>query len=95
MASWFGDCYKNLNVLFTRNLSNNAAIMVNPGLVYLLVIESERNVPFWDSSKITYRSLYLELSATSVLAWKRGQPFSSATTKFIEFSKCLLGMSKR
>lgn len=90
LASWFGDYYKNLNVLFTGNLSTNSAVMVKQGLAYSVVIEGA--VPFWDSSKVTYRPLYPELSATSVLAWKRGQPFSLAATKFIEFSKCFLGM---
>lgn len=92
LASWFGDYYKNLKILFTSNLSTNGAIMVKEGLAYSLVIEGA--VPFWDSSKITYRPLEPELWATSVLAWKRGQPFSLAATKFIEFSKCFLGMSK-
>ena len=90
LASWFGDYYKNLNVLFTSNLSTNSAVMVNQGLAYSLVIEGA--VPFWDSSKVTYRPLYPKLWTTSVLAWKRGQPFSLAATKFIEFSKCFLGM---
>lgn len=92
LASWFGDYYKNLNVLFTSNFSTNAAIMVNHGLGYALVIEGA--VPFWDASKIIYRPLYPELRATSVLAWKRDQPFSPAVTKFIEFLKCFLGMTQ-
>lgn len=92
LASWFGNYYKNLNVLFTSNLSTNGAVMVNQELAYSLVIEGA--VPFLDSSKVTYRPLYPELWATSVLAWKRGQPFSLAATKFIELSKCFLGMSK-
>lgn len=92
LANWFGDYYKNLNVLFTSNLSTNGAVMVNQGLAYSLVIEGA--VPFWDSSKIVYRPLYPELWATSVLAWKRGQPFSLAATKLIEFSKCFLGMNQ-
>ena len=92
LASWFGDYYKNLNVLFTSNLSTNSAIMVNQGLAYSLVIEGA--VPFWDSTKIAYRPLYPELTATSVLAWKRGQPFSLAASKFIEYAKCFLGMGK-
>lgn len=91
LASWFGDYYKNLHVLFTSNLSTNAAIMVNHGLAYALVIEG--SVPFWDRQKITYKPLFPELSATSVLAWKRQQPFSLAATKFIEYLKCFLGMN--
>lgn len=92
LASWFGGYYEKLNVLFTSNLSTNSAIMVNQGLAYSVVVEGA--VPFWDQSKITYRPLYPELTATSVLAWKRGQPFSLAATKFIEHIKCLLGMTK-
>ncbi|MBD5103449.1 MAG: LysR family transcriptional regulator [Ruminococcaceae bacterium] len=90
LASWFGDYYGSLNVLFTSNLNTNAAVMVSRGLGYSIVIEGM--MPFWDQSKITYRPLYPSLTATSVLAWKRGQPFSLATTKFIKHIKCLLGM---
>lgn len=90
LASWFGDYYNKLNVLFTSNLSTNGAVMVSRGLAYSLVIEG--SVPFWDASKVAYRPLYPELWSTSVLAWKRGQPFSLAATKFMEFSKCFLGM---
>jgi len=92
IANWFGDYYENLNVLFTSNLSTNASIMVNYGLAYAVVIEG--SIPFWDRSKIAYRPLSPDLTATSVLAWKRGQPFSLASTKFIEHIKCLLGMGK-
>ena len=88
LASWFGDYYKNLNVLFTSNLSTNGAVMVSQGLAYSLVIEGA--VPFWDSSKIACRPLYPNLIATSVLAWKREQPFSLAATKFIEYAKFFL-----
>ena len=68
LASWFGDYYDNLHVLFTSNLCSNAAVMVNSGLAYSLVIEGLMS--FWDHSKVTYRPLYPELGSTSVLAWK-------------------------
>ncbi len=90
LASWFGGYYESLNVLFTSNLSTNSSVMVNRGLAYSIVIEGM--LPMWDQSKITYRPLYPPLTATSVLAWKRGQPFSAASTKFIEHIKCFLGM---
>ena len=92
LASWFGDYYKNLNILFTSDLSTNGAVMVSRGLAYSLVIEGA--VPFWDSSKIVCRPLYPELMTTCVLAWKREQPFSLAATKFIEYAKCFLSMSE-
>ncbi len=92
LANWFGDYFTNLNVLFTSNLSTNGAVMVKNGLAYSVVIEG--SIPFWDQSKITYRPLSPELTATCVLAWKRQQPFSLAATKFIEHAKCFLGMSR-
>lgn len=90
LASWFGDYYEKLDVVFTSNLNTNGAIMVESGLAYSIVVEGA--VSFWDQSKITYRPLMPALTATSVLAWKRGQPFSLAATKFINHAKCFLGM---
>ena len=90
LASWFGNYYDDLNVVFTSNLSTTSAVMVTGGLAYSLVIEGA--VPFWDRSKVTYRPLAPSLTATSVLAWKRGQPFSLAATKFIKHIKCFLGI---
>ena len=92
LASWFGDYYEQLDVVFTSNLNTNSAIMVESGLAYSIVIEGA--VSFWDQAKITYRPLMPPLTATSVLAWKRGQPFSLAVTKFIEYAKCFLGMGE-
>ena len=92
LASWFGRYYENLHVVFTSNLNTNGAIMVSEGLAYSLVIEG--SMLFWERSKVTYRPLYPELISTSVLAWKRGQPFSVATTRFIEHIQCFLGMDK-
>lgn len=90
LASWFGDYYANLHILFTSNLNTNGAVMVRNGLAYSVVIEG--SVPFWDQTKITYRPLSPELTATCVLAWKRKQPFSLAAAKFIEHAKCFLSM---
>lgn len=92
LASWFGEYYEGLNVVFTSNLSTNGAIMVSNGLAYSLVIEGA--VPFWDQTKIVYRPLSPMLTTTSVLAWKRGQPFGLAATKFIEYTKCFLSMNQ-
>lgn len=90
LASWFGDRFGSLKILFTSNLSTNSSIMVQKGLAYSLVIEGA--VPFGDPAKITYRPLSPELTATSVLAWRKGQPFSPAVTKFIAHIKCFPGI---
>lgn len=91
LANWFGDYYKKLNVKFVSNLNTNAAIMVNAGLAYSVVING--GIPFWDNSKIVARPLNPQLTATSVIAWKRSQPFSPAVTKFIEHVKYFLSIS--
>lgn len=91
LSNWFGDSFGKVQVLFTSNLSTNGAIMVQSGLGYSLIIEG--SVPFWDKQKITYRPLFPELQANSAIAWKKQQPFSLATTKFIEHTKCFLGIS--
>lgn len=91
LSNWFGDCFQEKQVLFTSNLTTNSALMVQRGIAYSLVIEG--SVPFWDQDKITYRPLYPKLTANSVLAWKRQQPFGLAASKFIEHIKCFSGIT--
>lgn len=88
LASWFGDYYNKLDVVFTSNLNTNGAIMVEGGLAYSIVVEGA--ISLWDQKKVTFRPLSPALTATSVFAWKRGQPFSLAATKFIEYAKSFL-----
>ena len=92
LTNWLGDSFQESQVLFTSNLSTNAALMVQKRLAYSLVIEG--SVPFWNQEKITFRPLSPQLTANSVLAWKKQQPFSLAATKFIEHMKCLLSIRK-
>ena len=92
LSNWLGDSFQESQVLFTSNLTTNSALIVQRGLAYSIVIEG--SIPFWDKEKITYRPLYPKLTASSVLAWKKQQPFSLAATKFIEHMKCFLGMTK-
>lgn len=83
LANWFGDDYGKLQVLFTSNLPSNSSVMVHNRLAYSLIIKG--SVSFWDQEKITCRPLSPELYATSVMAWKRQQPFGAAAEKFIEY----------
>lgn len=85
LAGWFGEEFEKLNVLFTSNLSSNSSVMVYKKLAYSIIIQG--SISFWDKEKITYRPLKPELTATSVLAWKRKQPFGLAAAKFIEYLK--------
>lgn len=85
LANWFGDSYEKLNVIFKSNLPANGCIMVYNRLAYAITVTG--SIELWDKEKITYRPLYPELTATSVLAWKRHQPFGRAAEKFIEYLK--------
>lgn len=88
LARWFGADFDKLNILFTSNLPSNSSIMVHHKLAYSIVIKG--SIAFWDKEKITYRPLSPELEATSVMAWKRKQPFALAAEKFIEYCKSAL-----
>lgn len=85
LARWFGDEFEKLNVLFTSNLPSNSSIMVHYGLAYSIIVKG--SITFWDPEKITYRPLSPDLSAPSILAWRRKQPFGLAAGKFIDYVK--------
>lgn len=91
LLNWLGDSFQSAKVLFTSNLSTNGAIMVQRGLAYSIAIEG--SIPFWDKERIIYRSLRPELTANSVLVWKK-QPLNLAVSKFIEQLKCFLSISE-
>ena len=88
LASWFGEDFGKLDVLFTSNLPSGSNIMAHNRLACSLIIKG--SISFWDERKIAYRPLSPELKASSALAWKRQQPFSLAATKFIEHMKAEL-----
>lgn len=90
LLNWFGPSLQEEQIQFTSNLSTNGALMVQKGLAYSVVIEG--SIPFLDKEKIVYRPLCPKLCATSVLAWKKKQPFSLASTKFIEHIRCFLSI---
>lgn len=90
VANWFGSYCDKLNITATINMNNNAAVLVSAGIGYALTVEG--GLPFIDTTEICTIPLYPELTATSVLAWKRQQPFSMAAEKFTQHIKCFLGM---
>lgn len=92
LARWFGKDFDKLDILFTSNLPSNSSIMAHHKLAYSIVIKG--SISFWDKEKIVYRPLAPELFATSVIAWKRRQPFALAAEKFIEHCKAMLSAEK-
>ncbi len=81
LVNWFGDYYDKMQIRFTHNFTTNSAIMVKNNLCYTLTLE--RTLDFGDKNILCKRLLKPALFSSTVLAWKRHQPFSSATTKFI------------
>ena len=93
VASWFGPYYEGLRVIGTSNLSTNAALMVRAGLGYALIVEGA--FPFLDQSEVCMVPLSPELTTTSILAWKRGLPFPTAVSRFLDFVECFLSISAK
>lgn len=85
LASWFGEEFDHLHVLFTANLPSNSAVMVQHRLACLISVLGSTS--FWDQKKITWRPLSPQLQTGCVLAWKRNQPFSSAAKTFLQFAR--------
>lgn len=83
IASWFGVPVSELKVSVTSNMSVNAALLVDSGLGYALTIEG--SLPYLDSSRVVKRALSPELSAASVIAWKKDVPSTRVVRRFIEF----------
>ena len=92
LFNWLGDSYDEKNIICTSNMSTNSSIMVKEGFGCALVIEG--SLPYCDARELSLRPL-AGLASTSVLAWKRQQPFSPAVTKFIEFAKCFVSINKQ
>ena len=90
MANWFGEHYASLAVPVTCNLSTNAALLVQAGLGCALTVEGAQ--PFLDETQMRMVVLEPELYSSSVLAWKRGQPFPATVQRFLQHVKYLAGI---
>lgn len=85
--NWFGDGIEKLNVCMTFNIITNAIMFVGSGLVYALTIEGA--VDSVDREQLVFRPLYPELSASSVLVWKKFHPNFGAAGRFLELLKSM------
>ena len=88
IESWFRGITDKLNVPVFSNLSTNSALMVEQGVGYCILIEG--SLPFLDTSKLVLKPIYPNRYTTSVLAWKKHQPFNTAVSKFLEHIQCYL-----
>lgn len=81
-ANWFGKDFNKLQVSFTSNLGTNAGVMAIHGLGYPVSIEGAAK--YWREDLLVQRRLYPEITASTVIAWRRNIPYSLAMNKFIE-----------
>lgn len=92
LANWFGDRFARLNIAYTGNLTTNTALIVQKGYGYAIVVDG--SLPFGERADVVSRPLSPTLSASVVFAWKREQPLTTVTKKFIEHAKCFLGIDR-
>lgn len=85
IKNWFGDIHDRLEFAATYNLLYNAAIMVQKRIGVAVCIRLHSMY-----ENLCYIPLSPKLEAGSVLVWKKDQPFSPATSAFIEHSKICL-----
>lgn len=82
LSSWLGTDITKLNIVATHNLNSNSAVMVSKGIGISLSIETEMIKSYPGIKVIPFKP---ELTARTVVAWKKNIPMTTATEKFIEF----------
>lgn len=82
LANWFGKDFNRLQIAFTSNLGTNASVMAFHGLGYPVSIEGAAK--YWREDLLVQRRLSPEISANTVIAWRRNIPYALAVNKFIE-----------
>ena len=82
IANWFGKDFSKLQISFTSNLGTNAGVMAANGLGYPISIEGAAK--YWREDILVQRRIYPEISASTVIAWRRNIPYSQAVRKMID-----------
>lgn len=82
LANWFGKDFNKAQISFISDLGTNAGVMAIHGLGYPVSIEGAAK--YWRTDLLVQRRLYPEITANTVIAWRRNIPYSLAMNKFIE-----------
>lgn len=82
IAHWLGKELDSLDVFGTCNIITNAQVSADPGRLCFLTVEGAMD--HLQEEKLVFRPLYPELSLSSVLVWKKFQPYSRTVGKFLE-----------
>ncbi len=80
-ADWFSEDFDKLNVVTTYNLAYNAAIMVDEGIGYAIVLDKIVNTS--SDSNLCFRPLEPRLESGLNIVWKKHQVFSAAANLFL------------
>ncbi len=81
-ADWFGEDFDKLNIVTTYNLAYNAAIMVDEGIGYAVVLDKIVNTS--SDSNLCFRPLEPRLESGLNIVWKKHQVFSAAADLFLK-----------
>ncbi|EFP61552.1 LysR family transcriptional regulator [Erysipelotrichaceae bacterium AF15-26LB] len=81
IENWFQDVYESVQEVASINLVNNAAMMVEDGLGYLITLQ--HLIAEYPENPICFRPLSPSLETGCVLVWKKHQLFSPAAAAFI------------
>ena len=82
IANWFGKDFSKLDVSFFSNLGTNAGVMAMNGLGYPISVEGAGR--YWRKDLLVQSRLEPEITASTVIAWRRNIPYSKAVSCFIE-----------
>lgn len=82
IGKWLGDCREAVDIVATANLPYNEAVLAKEKIGVMLSLNL--NCIYENLCKIP---LYPVLEVATVLAWKKEQIFSAATSAFIEFAE--------
>lgn len=83
VAGWFGVDRSQLNVFAGHNLFNNAALLVEAGLGYVVCVKG--CIEIRGGKELAFVPLLPERTTGHVLAWKKNRIFHSAANRFREF----------
>lgn len=82
LANWFGKDFDWLSVSFTSNLGTNGGVMAVHGLGYPLSVQGA--IRYWRPDLLVQRKLYPEITAHTVIAWRRNIPYAKAVRLLIQ-----------
>lgn len=82
LSGWLGYSMDDANIFATYNLINNAAILAEEGLGYLISLDKLANTT--ETGKLTFRPLEPPIEAPLHLIWRKNHTFSSAAAVFLE-----------